>query len=176
MTPPVHHLPPTSPFSKAVFKQIRPHIPRQVWPQNVVRATFAPTANGFALMAHFNDLPASYAEQAALWVRQGGLDLVLASPAGWAAARSFHALRWRDTCLYALVPLLFAIPLSSILSGTAMQAAAGLFAVDAALLLATHLRLMRLRTTLAATRFSADIPAPGMRLRAPGPGAREPLG
>lgn len=176
MAPPVHHMPATSAFAKAVFKQIRPHIPRQVWPQDVVRATFTPAANGFALIAHFSDFPAAYADEAAAWVRRGGLDLVLASPAGWTAARSFHVLRWRDTCLYALVPLLFAIPLSNILSGTAMQVAVALFSVDAAALLATHVRLLRLRAVLAEIRFTADIPSPGLRLRAPGPAGPEPLG
>ncbi len=172
----VVHLPPSSPFAKAVFKQIRPHVPRHVWPQDVVRASFTPSPDGFSLRARFNDFPTAYAEQAALWVRQGGLDLVLASPAGWAAARTFHAQRWRDTCLYALVPLLFAIPLSNFLSGAAMRVAALLFAVDAVLLLLTHTRLLRLRAALVATHFSADIPAPGLRLRATAPAPREGLG
>jgi hypothetical protein len=161
----VTHLPATSQFAKAVFKQIRPHIPRQVWPQDVVRASFTPSADGFSLRSHFDSFPAAYAAEAAAWVRQGGLDLVLASPAGWAAARTFHVLRWRDTCLYALVPLLFAIPLSSILSGTAMKIAGALFAVDALALLATHLRLVRMRAALTSIAFSADIPSPGLRVR-----------
>lgn len=164
MTPEIAHLPPSSPFAKAVFKQIRPHIPRQAWPREAVRASFMPAPDGFSLRARFDDFPAAYAAEAAQWVRKGGVDLVLASPAGWVAARTFRAQRWRDTCLYALVPLLFAIPLSGVLSGTAMRVAAAVFALDAVLLAATHLRLVRWRARLVAAAFSAAIPTPGLHL------------
>ncbi len=162
----VTHLPPDAPFSRSVFKQIRPHIPRTRWPDTPVWALFSPAADGFSLDARFEDLPAADAEQAARWVRQAGLDLVMESPAAPAAMAMFRAQRWRDFCLYALVPLLFAIPLAASLSLAAMRGAGLMFTADVIALVLTQAELVRRRTRLAAVHFSAEIPSPGQRLRA----------
>ena len=162
----VTHLPPDAPFSRSVFKHIRPHIPRPRWPDTPVWASFSPTVDGFALEARFEDLPPAYAELAARWVRQAGLDLVMESPAGPAAAALFRAQRWRDSCLYALVPLLFAIPLAASLSMMAMRGAGLLFTFDVVALVLTQAQLAHRRARLAAAHFSAEIPSPGQRLRA----------
>jgi hypothetical protein len=157
-------LPPEAVFSREVYKRIRPSIPRHIWPSEYVRATFVPMADGLALNATFDDLPPAYGAVAAGLVLQGGVDLVLASPAAAAAVSVFRIRRWRDTFLYALVPLLFAIPLMNALASVAMQVSLVLFVVDLVALLATHAGLTSRRAGLFGARFVAHIPTPGLRL------------
>lgn len=160
-------LAPDSEFSRAVYKEIRPVIPRIHWPVEALRATFTPTADGLALAAEFGGLPAAYAALAAQVVLRAKVDLVLVSPAAFAAARVVHAKRWRDTCLYAVLPALFAIPMMAALGVGAMKTAMLVFAVVAVLLAATHVRLMQRRGELLRARFIAEIPTPGLRIKVP---------
>ncbi|MDA8231143.1 MAG: hypothetical protein M0006_07385 [Magnetospirillum sp.] len=92
------------------------------------------------------------------------MDLVLASPAALAAIRVFRAQRWRDACLYAALPLLFAIPLAGSLAGWAMRLATLLFAVDLVGLALGQGVLMRRRAVLAGHRFLAEIPVPDLKI------------
>lgn len=172
-------LPPESDFSRAVFKLIRPHIPRERWPIDSVRATFEPAGDGLWLEADFDGLPASYAALAAQLVRQARVDLVLKSPAAWEAAAVVRTKRWRDFSLFAFLPLMFAIPLMAVLSDTAMRLALLFFCVDVVVLLALQVNLARQRARMAAARFVANIPAPGLKIqlaaRASQPARAEPM-
>ena len=158
-------LPVHSPFSKAVYKEIRPGIPHQFWPADAVVATFTPAASGLYLDAQFLNLPRPQALLAAQLVAQAGFVLVRESPAALLAAASFRLQRLRNIALFAIVPLLFAIPLMNALSPMAMRLAAGVFVIDALALLAFQTQLLRCRARLATGRFRAEIPAPGMRIR-----------
>jgi len=158
-------VPPSSPFSKAVFKEIRPGIARQFWPPDAVTATFTPAANGLYLDAEFGNLPRAQAEQAARLVAQAGFVLVRESPVALAAAEVFRVQRLRNIALFAAMPLLFAIPLMYALSPAMMRIAGGFFALDAALLLGFQLMLWWRRLRLVGGRFRAEIPSPGMRIR-----------
>ena len=170
-------LPPESDFSRAVFKLIRPHIPRERWPVDSVRARFEPAGDGLWLNADFDELPAAYATMAAQLVREARVDLVLKSPAAAAAAAVVKAKRWRDVGLYAFLPLMFAIPLMAALSEAAMRVAAGLCGVDLLLLILFQAKLSRRRALMAEARFIARIPAPGLKIslggKAEGP---QPIG
>jgi len=158
-------LPAHSPFSRAVYKEIRPGIPRQYWPSDVVGATFTPAANGLYLAAEFTNLPRPQAAQAAQLVAQAGFVLVRESPVVLAAAQVFRMQRLRNIALFAALPLLFAIPLMDSLAPVAMRVAAGIFAVDAVALISSQLALLARRARLVGSRFHAEIPTPGMRLR-----------
>ncbi|HTH18113.1 MAG TPA: hypothetical protein VL974_15760 [Magnetospirillum sp.] len=157
-------LPPESDFSRAVFKLIRPHIPRERWPLDSVRAMFRPAGDGLWLEADFSDFPSSYAALAAELVREARVDLVLKSPAAAAAALVVRAKRWRDAGLYAFLPLMFAIPLMAALSDAAMRAALAFFCLDVVLLIWFQARLSRWRLNMAESRFIARIPAPGLKI------------
>ena len=158
-------LPANSPFSRAVYKEIRPVIPRQFWPSDVVGGTFTPAASGLYLTAEFANLPRAQAEHAAQAVAQAGFVLVRESPVALFAAQVFRMQRLRNIALFAAMPLLFAIPLMNALAPMAMRVAAGLFAIDALALIGCQLALMGRRASLVGGRFHADIPIPGMRLR-----------
>lgn len=160
-------LAPDSEFSRAVYKEIRPVIPRIHWPVEALRATFTPTVDGLALTAEFEGLPAAYAALAAQVVVRAKVDLVLVSPVAVLASAVVYAKRWRDACLYGLLPALFAIPMMAALGGAAMKAAMLVFAVIAVLLAVTHARLMQRRGDLLRGRFIAEIPTPGLRIKVP---------
>ncbi|CAA7620174.1 conserved hypothetical protein [Candidatus Terasakiella magnetica] len=158
-------LPPNSAFSKAVFKVIRQHIPRSQWPNEPFRGTFVPSADGLSLYATFDGLSPPYAGVATKAVYDAKVDLVLASPLAYQAAAMVKMRRWRDTFLYALVPLLFAIPLMAPLADLAMRLSIFLFVVDLAALLGTHASVLRWRSELAQGRFIAQIPPPGYKMK-----------
>ena len=159
------HLPPNSLFSKEVFKEIRPHIPRHYWPDEVVRGSFTPAPTGYWLEGSFEGFPSAAAQQAQMYVQGAGVKLVMASPVGYAAVGVFRLQRWRDSALYALLPVMFAIPLLNALSDDLMRWNVVLFAVNVVVLMITHGLLVRGRIRLSESSFTADIPAPGFRLR-----------
>lgn len=158
---------PDSEFSRAVYKEIRPSIPRAHWPADALRATFTPSNDGLALIATFEGLPAAYAALAAEVVLRAKVDLVLVSPVAALASAVVYMRRWRDTFLYALLPFLFAIPLTGILGDLPMKASVLLFAGDLVGLIVTHARLMQRRADLQRGRFIAEIPTPGLRIKVP---------
>ena len=155
---------PESDFSRAVFKIIRPHIPRERWPMDTVLGRFEVAGDGLWLKADFNNFPKAYADLAAQLVREAGVDLVLKAPAAPAAAAVVRAKRWRDVGLYAFLPLMFAIPLMAALGDDAMRFALLLFCLDAVFLAFFQAILVRQRTAMAAERFIAHIPAPGLKI------------
>jgi hypothetical protein len=157
-------LPPESTFSRAVFKLIRPHIPRERWPMDSIRVLFEPAGDGLWLEAKFEGLPASYAALAAQLVREARVDLVLQSPAAWQAASVARTKRWRDFSMFAFVPLLFAIPLMAPFSDAAMRMALLLCGVDVLALVVLQGTLAKRRAAMAAARFVANIPAPGLKI------------
>lgn len=156
--------PPESDFSRAVFKVIRPHIPRERWPVDSVLARFEAAEDGLWLKADFDNFPRSYAALAAQLVRDAGVELVLKSPLAAAAAAVVRATRWRDAGLYAFLPLMFAIPLMAVLSDAAMRFAVLFFCLDIAVLAFFQALLVRRRAAMAAERFIAHIPAPGLKI------------
>jgi hypothetical protein len=158
---------PDSEFSRAVYKEIRPSIPRNQWPTEALRATFTPSNDGLALIANFEGLPQAYAAMAAQVVLNAKVDLVLVSPVAVLASAVVYMRRWRDTFLYALLPALFAVPLTAILGDLPMKTAMALFGLDFAGLLITHVRLMQRRMALQQGRFIAEIPTPGLRIKVP---------
>lgn len=157
-------LQPESDFSRAVFKVIRPHIPRERWPVDTVLARFEVAGDGLWLKANFNDFPKAYGDLAAQLVREAGVDLVIKAPAASAAAAVVRAKRWRDVGLYAFLPLMFAIPLMAALSDDAMRSALLFFCLDAVFLAVFQAILVRRRTEMASERFIAHIPAPGLKI------------
>lgn len=159
------HLPPTSTFSKEVYKRVRPHVPRANWPPETVRAAFTAATDGAALRAEFDDFPDDYARIAARAVREAGGELVMMSPLAPAVAAVVQARWWRDTCLLAFVPLMFAIPLMAALGDLAMRLSVVVFTIDSLVLAFSWVVLGMRRSALAGERFAADIPAPGLRLR-----------
>jgi hypothetical protein len=158
---------PDSEFSRAVYKEIRPAIPRSQWPMDAVRGTFTPSNDGLALIASFEGLPPAYAAQAAQVVLRAKVDLVLVSPVAVLASRVVYMRRWRDTFLYSLLPLLFAIPLMAALGDIAMRSSFVLFVVNVVVLLVTHARLLQRRAALQQGRFMAEIATPGLRIKVP---------
>lgn len=158
---------PDSEFSRTVYKEIRPVIPRAHWPTDALRATFTPSNDGLALIATFEGLPPAYAALAAQVVLRAKVDLVLVSPVAALASAAVYMRRWRDTFLYALLPVLFAIPLMAALGDTAMRASMALCVVDVTALLVTHARLLNRRAILQRGRFMAEIPTPGLRIKVP---------
>lgn len=172
-------LQPQSDFSRAVFKLIRPHIPRERWPIDAVRGRFEPAGDGLWLDADFDNFSPNYADLAAQLVRKAGVDLVLKSPAAHEAAAVVRAKRWRDVGLYAFLPLMFAIPLMAVLSDAAMRTAALLFCVNLVVLLGFQAILVRKRSAMAQARFIALVPAPGLKInlasRASGAPRDEPM-
>jgi hypothetical protein len=177
MVPDIVVLPVGSAFSRAVYELLRPKIPRTVWPDESIKAAFTPSSNGLYFDVRFDGFQTSYAMLAAHLVREANVKLVLLSPCFVEAKQVMQARRWRDAFLYSAVPLLFAIPLLAALSETAMRLSSGLFALDAVLLTLSHGLLMTKRSALLAKRFVADIPVPGLRLKAPTNSgvARQPL-
>lgn len=155
---------PESDFSRSIFKVIRPHIPREKWPVETVLARFEPGGDGLWLEADFDSFPNSYATLATQLVRQAGVDLVIKSPVASAAAAVVRAKRWRDACLYAFLPLMFAIPLMAALNDAAMRGAFLLFCVDLLSLVVFHAALSRKRHDMRDARFIAFIPAPGLKI------------
>ncbi len=161
------HLSPDSAFSRAVYKEIRPAIPRMQWPAERVAASFVAAGNGAYLEGTFEDFTAGYAKVAALKIRTAGFEMVMASPVAAMASAVFRVLRWRNIFLFAVLPLLFAIPLMASLEATAMRFATLLFAGDLLALIVSHGNLLLRRNALSAMRFTVEIPAPGMRIRVP---------
>ena len=160
-------LQPDSAFSRAVYTDIRPAIPRAHWPAEALRATFVAMPDGLSLDATFEGLPPAYAALAAQMVRRAGVDLILASPVAYWAAAVVRGRRWRDTFLYALLPVLFAIPLMAPLGDGAMRISMGLFGLNALALLISHAKLLQSRSAMADNRFIAMIPTPGLRIKVP---------
>lgn len=158
---------PDSEFSRAVYKEIRPAIPRAHWPVEALRATFTPSNDGLALIASFEGLPPNYAALAAQVVLRAKVDLVLVSPVAALASGVVYARRWRDTFLYALLPLLFAIPLMAPLGDIFMRGSFVLFGFNAVALLGSHAYLLQRRSALQQGRFIAEIPTPGLRIKVP---------
>ncbi len=169
-------LPPESAFSRAVYTEIRPAIPRSQWPSDAVRATFVVAPDGLSMEAVFDDLPPAAAAAAAQVVHRAGVDLVLKSPTAYYAAVVVRIRRWRDTFLYALVPVMFAIPLMAALGDSAMRLCIALFAVNVLALLASHAWLLQGRSRMREQRFVAQIPTPGLRIRVPQGTPRHPQG
>jgi hypothetical protein len=167
---------PDSDFSRAVFKLIRPHIPRERWPVDAVRGRFEPAGDGMWLEVEFDDFPANYAALAAQLVREARVDLVLKSPAAYACAVVVRTKRWRDVFLYGFLPLMFAIPMMAALSDNAMRMAGALFSVDLLALVGFQAMLTRARANMAAARFIANIPSPGLKLQLSAPVEGPPLG
>lgn len=157
-------LPPESTFSRAVFKLIRPHIPRDRWPSDSVRVMLEPAGDGLWLDAKFDGFPPAYAALAAQLVREARVDLVLQSPAAWQAAAVARTKRWRDFAMFAFVPLLFAIPLMAPLSDSAMRLALLLCGVDVVGLVLLQGVLAKRRAAMATARFIANVPAPGLKI------------
>lgn len=155
---------PESDFSRAVFKVIRPHIPRERWPVEAVRARFEAGGDGLWLEGDFDSFPNAHAAVARQLVREAGVDLVLKSPLAAAAAAVVRAKRWRDVGLYAFLPLMFAIPLMAVLSEAAMRFSVFLFCVDLGALIGFQAVLVRKRAAMVAERFIAYIPAPGLKI------------
>lgn len=160
-------LTPDSEFSRAVYKEIRPAIPRAHWPVEALRASFTPTADGLALVASFDGLSPTYAALAAQVVFRAKVDLVLVSPVAALASAVVYMRKWRDTFLYAVLPFLFAIPLMAPLGDGAMRISFVLFAMDCLALLISHARLLQCRSRLLDGRFLAEIPTPGLRIKVP---------
>ncbi|MBC7952598.1 MAG: hypothetical protein H7Z12_12370 [Rhodospirillaceae bacterium] len=157
-------LPPESTFSRTIFKLVRPHIPRERWPMDSIRVLFEPAGDGLWLEAKFEGLPTAYAALAAQLVREARVDLVLQSPAAWQAAAVARTKRWRDVALFGFVPLLFAIPLMASLNDAAMRFALLLCCVDVVALVLLQGVLAKRRAAMAAARFIANIPAPGLKI------------
>lgn len=168
-------LPPESDFSRAVFKVIRPHIPRERWPVDAVRARFEPGRDGLWLEADFDSFSSSFAALASQLVRDAGVDLVIKSPLASLAAAVIRAKRWRDACLYAFLPLMFAIPLMAALSDTAMRLALLVFCVNLLGLGAFHAAVVRRRVRMRAERFIAFVPAPGLKISLAGKSMGSPF-
>ncbi|OAN48171.1 hypothetical protein A6A04_05315 [Paramagnetospirillum marisnigri] len=160
-------LPPDSSFSRAVYTEIRPAIPRGQWPMDALRATFMVAPDGLSLQASFEGLPGPAAAIATQVVARAKVNLVLASPVAYLAGSVVRARRWRDTFLYALLPVLFAIPLMAPLGETVMRLTMGLFALDALALILSHGALMQARGRAIEGRFIALIPTPGLRIKVP---------
>lgn len=157
-------LPPESTFSRAVFKLIRPHIPRERWPADSMRVLFEPAGDGLWLDAKFEEFPSAYGALASQLVREARVDLVLKSPAAWQAAAVARTKRWRDFAMFAFMPLLFAIPLMASLSDAAMRLALLLCCLDIVALVLQQGILVKRRAAMAAARFVAHIPAPGLKI------------
>lgn len=131
---------------------------------DTVRARFEAGENGLWLAADFDNFPANYATLAAVLVREAGVDLVLKSPMALAAVAVVRAKRWRDVCLFAFLPLMFAIPLMAALSDAVMRLAVFLFCMDLVILISFQALLIRQRARMIASRFIAFIPAPGLKI------------
>lgn len=157
-------LPPESVFSRAVFKLIRPHIPRERWPVDSVRARFACTGDGLWLDVELDGFSHANARLAADLVRQAGVELVLLSPAAGFAAAVVRVKRWRDFSLFTFLPLLFTIPLAGGFSEAAMTMAAAACGLNSLALLTLQIALLRRRAAMAEARFVAHIPAPGLKI------------
>lgn len=157
-------LAPETPFCRAVFTLVRPHIPRERWPADSVLVRVSGGGDGLWLDADFDGFPRAQARLAADLVRQAGWDLVALSPLALSALAVMRAKRWRDFCLYAFLPLLFAIPLMGSLSDIAMTAAGIAFAADVVGLAVTQGLLGRARATMQAAHFIAHVPAPGRKM------------
>lgn len=155
-----------SPFSQEVFRRIRPGIPRERWPVEAMTVSFSADASGLFLRASFdnNDLPTSYANQAAMVIAQAGVDLVAQSPFASMARGIIHAKRWRDAFLFMAVPLLFMVPLLGAVGAQLMMPAAGLFAIDLFALVLAQVHFIRCRVAMVNARCIAEIPVPGMRV------------
>ena len=159
-------LSPNSVFSREVFKIIRPHIPAHGWPVGQpVTGLFLPIPSGMALMAEFEHLSGEYRKHAEQAVLEKGVELVLESPSAPHAYSVFKAKRWRDVCLYALLPMLFTMPVFNGLFPNAIHGLMIATVADMAGLIASQLILSRTQTRLIESRFIAHIPTPGMRIR-----------
>ncbi|MBI5163760.1 MAG: hypothetical protein HY985_07640 [Magnetospirillum sp.] len=165
MTMPIQPLPTGSAFSRAVFKALAQVLTREYWPPENMRGLFVPEPNGAFLHASFDVLSDGAAEKAAMAVRRAGVKLVMASPAAAQALQVYSCTQWRNGAAYALVPLLFAIPLMAGLSDEAVQIATMLFGVDLVALILVHALLMKLQAALGQARFLADLPVPGFRVQ-----------
>ena len=158
-------LPVHSVFSIEVFKAIRPVVPRPAWPAGQLTALFIPRADGMALIAEFEELTGEAHARAEARIIEKGVELVMMCPAARLAVEVFKAKKWRDTFLYGLVPLLFAIPFSAGLQPELMTVFAGLTLADLAALLVAQLRLSAAGSAVQAARFIAQLPVPGLHIR-----------
>ena len=170
MTIPLWHgsaaLPPNSEFAREIYKLIRPVIPNQVWPVGEpVVGLFTPLADGMALTAELEHLPTTYKRLAEQIIAAKGVGLLKQSPAAHAANQMFRTKRWRDICLFALLPLAFLIPVVDGLFPQAEHGATLLAGLDLLGLIASQLRLLRAQDTLVESRFIVHIPSPSMKIR-----------
>lgn len=158
-------LEPSSAFSKEVFKTIRPQIPRVAWPPEIVSALFLPKADGSGLVAEFEDFSGEHARHASQLVLARGAELILLSPARQALIDMYAVKRWRDVCLYSLLPLLFAILVVQALVPQLSRNMLVPFVLDCVALAVFHTMLSSRRSQLENTRFIARIPTPGLHIR-----------
>jgi uncharacterized membrane protein YhaH (DUF805 family) len=150
-------LPPNSEFSKMVFKILRPGIPVAGWPMGV--------PSGTAMVVNFEEMTGDYKKYAEYTVYKKSGSLIMASPAAGAAIAVLQAKRLRDICLYSLLPLLFAIPISYGLAPKISTLITIVSVVDAAALIATQLILLKCQKTLANSKFIAHIPTPSLKIK-----------
>jgi len=162
-------LQPSSHFSREVFNVLRTVVPRHSWPvgQPIV-GLFLPIPSGMGLMAEFEHLSGESKKHAEQAVLDKGVSLVLESPAAPQAVAVFRAKRWRDIGMYALLPLLFAIPIVDGLFPNGGHATILIAVADFAVLVASQLRMSQAQKALVESRFIAHIPTPGMRIKVNG--------
>jgi len=159
-------LQPNSYFSQEVFKLIRPGIPSHGWPVGQpVTGLFTPIPSGMGLMAEFEHLSHDHRIHAEQTILEKGVSLVLASPAAHEAYAVFKVKRWRDTLLFGLLPLLFAIPVIDGLFPKATHAVMMITVADLVGLVAAQLRLGQVQKILTESRFIAHIPTPSMKIK-----------
>lgn len=158
-------LEPSSAFSREIFKTIRPQIPRPVWPAEPVSALFQPLPDGSGLVAEFEDLGGEHAKRASQLVLARGAELLLLSPAKRALVNMYAVKRWRDLCLYSLLPFLFAILMVHALVPQLARPVLIPFLLDGVALVALHFLLSDRRSKLENARFIAKIPTPGLHIR-----------
>jgi len=158
-------LPPNSRFSQEIFKLIRPGIPQHGWPVGQpIMGLFQPLPNGMGLVAEFEHLSADHKRYAEYLILEKGAPLVMESPAAPKAVAVYKAKSWRDVSLYALLPVLFMVPVVDGLVANATHLAVAAAAVNLVILIASQLKLTRAQTALSESRFIAHIPTPGMKI------------
>ncbi len=158
-------LPPNSHFSMEVFKIIRPGIPQHGWPVGQpVTGLFLPLPNGMGLQVEFDHLSGDHRRHAEYAVLEQGAALVMDSPAARPAVIVYKTKSWRDVALYALLPLLFAIPIVDGLNSNLNHLTIGASILNFIVLIAAQLKLSSAQKKLAEARFIAHIPTPGMKI------------
>jgi hypothetical protein len=116
------------------------------------------------LKAEFEHLSPDGRRDAEYAILGKGASLVLDSPAAFQAILVYKAKSLRDVALYALVPILFIIPIINGLISKFTHFSIALSVLDFAVLIAAQLRLGILQKKLKNSRFIAHIPTPGMKV------------